>query len=493
MSKYQKLLTKSKYMIGLQCNRSLWIMCNDKDSLPDIDLSTQHRFDEGHIVGELAKQLYPTGIDIPESDFTKSLELSQELLSKRVPLFEAGFIFDNCYGRADILVPVGKDEWDVVEVKSSTAVKKEYLHDLSFQVHCYKGFGLKIRKTYLLHINNQYVKKGKINPKKFFVKEDITAEVYNTIDGINKRISVFQDLINNDVYDTSKYGEHCESPKKCPMPKLDWGFLPKTSVFSLYRGGKKSIGLYESNIIEIKDIPADYKLTEKQQIQVKCETGNCLHIELDNIKKELDRLVYPLYYIDFETYNPAVPLYDKLKPYQRIPFQFSLHIQETPNGKLKHIEFLAETKDDPRADFIKHIKDNVGDTGSIVVYNEGFEKGVMREVAEVLPEYKDWVAGLVPRYVDLLLVFRNFYYYNPKQLGSCSIKKVLPALIPEKSYDNMDIGNGMDASLQYGYSIHKYTDQEQIKDIRKHLLKYCCQDTLSMYDIVEHLRKIIKK
>lgn len=220
MSKYPKLLTKSRSMIGLQCNRSLWILCNDKNSVPDVDLSTQHRFDEGHIVGQLAKQLYPNGIDIPESDFNKSLELSQELLEKRVPLFEAGFKFDNCYSRADILVPVGKDEWDVVEVKSPTAVKPEYLHDLSFQVHCYKGYGLKIRKTYLLHINNQYVKQGAIDPQDFFVKEDITAEVYNTIDGINKRIAVMQEMINNDTYDTLKYGEHCESPKTCPMPEL---------------------------------------------------------------------------------------------------------------------------------------------------------------------------------------------------------------------------------------------------------------------------------
>ncbi len=492
MTKFPKLLTKSRYMTGLQCPRSLWISCNDKENIPDVDMSTQHRFDEGHIVGQLAKQLYPEGIDIPESDFNKSLELSQELSQKRKPLFEAGFRFDNCYSRADILVPVGKDEWDIIEVKSSTSVKHEHLHDLSFQVHCYKGYGLRIRKIFLLHVNNQYVKQGEIDPQEFFIKKDITQKVYDTMDGINKKIAIFQKIINNDKYDSLRFGEHCESPKTCRMPELDWGFLPKNSVFNLYRGGKKSSDLYNSNIVKIKDIPEDYNLDEKQQIQVKCEQDSCIHVEPKNIQKELDRLEYPLYYIDFETYSSAVPLYDGVRPYQGIPFQFSLHIQETPTSELKHIEFLAEGKEDPRHDFIQHVKDSIGNTGSIIVYSEVFEKGVMKKVAEFLPEYKDWINSLMTRFVDLLIIFRNFYYYNPKQLGSCSIKNVLPALVPNKSYEGMDIEDGMHASVMYYYSIHKCVDQVKINKIRTALKEYCELDTMAMVDIVTELRKIVK-
>ena len=493
MAKFPKLLTKSRYMVGLQCHHSLWILYNDKENISGIDMNTQHRFDQGHIVGQLAKQLYPEGIDIPESDFKKSLELSQEMLQERKPLFEAGFKFDDCYSRADILVPVGKDEWDIIEVKSSTSVKPEYLHDLSFQIHCYKGYGLKIRKIFLLHVNNQYVKQGKINLQEFFVKEDITKEVYDTMDGINERIAVFQEIINSDEYDSLRFGEHCENPKNCPMPELDWGFLPENSVFNLYRGGKKSSDLYNSGIIKIKDIPEDYNLDEKQKVQVKCEKDNCVYVEPENIQKELDRLEYPLYYIDFETYSTAVPLYEGLRPYQRIPFQFSLHIQETPASELKHVGFLAEGKEDPRSDFIQHIKDSVSDAGSIIVYSEIFEKGVMKEVAEFLPEYKDWVESLMARFVDLLVIFRNFYYYNSKQVGSCSIKNVLPAVVPNKSYEGMVIGDGMDASIQYYYAIHKCENKEEIKKIRTALKEYCELDTMAMVDIVTELRKIVTK
>ena len=234
MGKFPKLLTKSKYMEGLKCLRSLWISCNDKENIPDIDMNTQHRFDEGHIVGQLAKQLYPEGVNIPESDFNKSLELSQELLQKRKPLFEAGFKFDHCYSRADILVPVGKDEWDIIEVKSSTSVKPKHLHDLSFQFHCYKGYGLKIRKIFLLYVNNQYVKQGKINPQELFVKEDIMQEVYDTMDGINKRIAIFQEIINNNEYDSLKFGEHCESPKHSPRRGLT-GYFELDGSFIIHR------------------------------------------------------------------------------------------------------------------------------------------------------------------------------------------------------------------------------------------------------------------
>ncbi|MCA9496321.1 MAG: DUF2779 domain-containing protein, partial [Nanoarchaeota archaeon] len=407
-----KTLSKSNYLLGLTCPKSLWIKINQPEKLPEIDKSTQHRFDEGHIVGEFAKQLFPKGIEIKSFKYDDVINDTLNEIDKRVPLFEAGFRFNNCFTRPDIMLPVGKDSWEIYEVKSTTSVKEEHIEDLAFQKYVYENSGLKIKNYYVVYLDNEYVRKGKIDVKKLFIKENVTSEINKVYEGIEDRVKYLLDLINSKTYDEIKYGKHCDSPKTCPTG-LDWEELPDHNVFELYRGGAKSKTLFdECDCLEIKDIPSRIKLTDKQKIQVDCVKEDRIHIEKTNIKNFLDTLEYPLYYIDFETYNPAIPMYNGLKPYQRIPFQFSLHIQKEPNGKLEHYEYLASENKDPREEFISHIKKWVGETGSIIVYNQGFEKGVMKEVSNFLPKYKKWAKELEPRYVDLLVVFRNFFYYN---------------------------------------------------------------------------------
>lgn len=490
---YTKILTKSKYKIGLSCFKSLWTMVNESDKLPRFDEQAQHRVDEGHIVGDYAKQLYPNGIEIKDIKINDVIDKTKELLKNRVPLFEAGFLFNNCYTRPDILVPIGNDEWEVIEVKASSSIKPEHIEDVAFQKYIYENCGLKIKSYNILHLNNQYIRDGDIDIKKLFIKENITELVEQAFEEVEEQVNIQLELINSTTYNNPRYGEYCASPKTCPYPELCWNFLPENNVFDLSRGNKKAMTLFdECDCMEIKDIPLRFKLTPKQEIQVECAKCNKIHIEKERIKEFLDNFEYPLWFVDYETYNSAVPLYDGFKPYQRVPFQFSLHIQREPNGELEHIEFLAEGNQDPRPEFIKKLKESIGDTGSIVVYNQGFEKSVTKEIAEFLPEYKEWVESILPRFVDLWDVFRNFWYYNNSQKGSASIKKVLPALVGGKSYDDLEIGNGGDASLQYFYTIHQMDNQGEINEIRKNLLEYCCQDTLSMYEIVEELEKIIK-
>jgi len=466
---------------------------NESDKLPLFDDQAQRRIDEGHIVGEYSKQLYKNGIEVEGIKFASVIQITKELLKKRVPIFEAGFMFNNCFTRADILVPVGEDSWEVIEVKASSSVKPEHIEDLAFQKYVYENCGLKIVSYNIFHLNNQYIRNGEIDVKELFVKIDMTENVIEIFEGVEEKVEIFLELINSKIYDEKKYGIHCDNPKDCPYPQFDWDFLPENNVFDLTRGKAKAMKLLnEFNVMELKDIPNNFKLTEKQEIQFDCAKNKKIHIEKNQIKTFLNKFEYPLHYIDYETYNCAIPMYDGFKPYQRVPFQFSLHVQETSNSELKHIEFLAEGNQDPRINFIKKLKENIGETGSIIVYNAGFEKSVTKEVADFLPEYKEWVESLMPRFIDLWDIFRNFRYYNTIQKGSTSIKKVLPSLIPEKNYDELEIDNGGDASLQYFYSIHKYESPEKIEDIRKHLLLYCCQDTLSMYDIVVHLKELIE-
>ncbi len=486
----KKLLTKSKYLVGLQCSKYLWVMLNEPDRIPEPDTSTQHRFDEGHLVGELAKKLFPDGIDIPADDFADNLRQAEELLEKRKPLFEAGFKIDNIFSRIDILKPVSKDEWDIIEVKSSTGVKDVNIHDVSFQRYCSEKYGLKIRNCFLMHINNEYIRQSEIDPESLFTITEITTEVDEATNGIQQRIDNMFSAIVSGKCPTVTIGEQCNSPYECPLREC-WDFLPENNIFEMYGSRKKSFELFEKGIYTFKDIPDDFILNGKQTIQKDCEISGKPYIEKESIRQFLNTLQYPLYYLDFETFNTAIPLFDGTRSYQQIPFQFSLHMVDKNNTAAKQYSFLADGTNDPRHEFIASLKKVLGKKGSIVVYNQGFEKGVLRALANVYPEYNKWVESLNDRIIDLLAPFRSFHYYHAKQKGSASIKNVLPVLTGT-SYDHLNISDGMDASLVFLDIIsNSVAEKEEIK-IREDLEKYCALDTEGMIWIVDKLKELVR-
>lgn len=490
-----KLLSKSKYLQGIQCPKLLWISVNDKKRLPEVDEAQQKLFDEGHIVGEYAKKLFSEGIDIPTEDFMGNLNQTKKLLSENKPLFEPAFMIDRLYSRADILEPT-KDGWNIIEVKSSTEVKDVNIQDIAFQKYVYEKSGLKINKCFLLHINNQYVRQGEINPDELFTKEDVSLSIEEEIKLVPERVKLFLEIIDSKEPDV-KISDSCNKPYECAMKKACWSFLPKeNSVFDLYRGGKKSWELFEQNILAIKDIPSNTKLNDKQQIQRECEKNNKVHLNEKAINDFLKTLKYPLYFLDFETYQTAIPLYDGLKPYQQIPFQFSVHkIDE--KGKKTHYSFIASGKKDPRKKFINAINKKLGTKGSVVVYNQMFEEGRLKEIGQFLPLEKEHVDKIIERMVDLLIPFRNFDYYDRKQEGSASIKYVLPAL-SDLSYKGMEIANGALASIKYAYVTHgdikgNKAKKDEIKKVRDDLKKYCGLDTEAMIVVLEKLREVLKR
>lgn len=486
------LLTKSNYLLGLQCPKLLWVTKNEKGRIPEPDELTHSRFKEGNVIGVLATKVFENGIDLSELSFKDNLEKTKEALNERTPIFEAGFLADNLFSRGDILFPVGK-EWDIIEVKSGTKVKDINIHDVSFQKYVYEKAGLKIRKCFLMHVNNQYVKDGGIEPKEFFVQADITEKVLEFSEGIEKRINNMFKIINSKETPKIDIGQYCKDPYECALKSGCWAFLPQESVFNLYLGGKKSHQLYKDGILKIKDIPEDIKLSERQAIQKECALNKNCKVNKKEIKKFLSSLNYPLYYLDFETINPAIPKFDGMKPYQQIPFQYSLHIQEKKGGKLKHISFLADGTNDPRPKFMQSLKENLGEKGDIIVYNESFEKSRLKECADSFPEFKDWTENnILPRIKDLLIPFRQFHFYDPKQCGSASIKKVLPVM-SDLSYEDMEINNGGYASIEYERVTYdeNVSDKEK-KKVRKDLEKYCELDTQAEAEIIKKLYGVTK-
>lgn len=485
-----KLLTKSNYLFGLQCPKYLWIKLYEKEKIPAYDAATLHKFEEGHSVDELAKKFFPTGTDIPTEDFMENIRQTKKLLTQRKLIFQAGILCDPVYSRIDILNPTHDDVWDIIEVKGSTKVKPVHLDDVSFQRYCCEKVGLKIGKCFLMHVNNEYIKQGEINPKGFLKIKDITAEVDAAIQGIGQRIDSMLKIIDSNKCPEISINKKCNDPYECPLKECCWDFLPPGNVFELYYGGRKSFQLLEKGIHSIKDIPANVSLTDRQKIQKDCGLTGKPYISKRDIKNFMGTLSYPLCYLDFETFDPCIPIFDGTRPYQKIPFQFSLHVIEKEGDKAQHYYFLANDTDDPRPKFLSLLKDVLKDTGNIIVYHQSFEKNVLKELRDAHQDYGEWIDSVSERIKDLEDPFKSFTYYHPNQKGSASIKKVLPALA-EKSYEELEIRDGEDASLTFLEMTYGNTSKGEKDKIREELKRYCCLDTEGMFLIVEKLRELI--
>ncbi len=319
---------------------------------------------------------------------------------------------------------------------------------------------------------------------------EITAEIDEATNGIQKRIDNMFKAISSKKCPDIEIGEQCSSPYECPLIEC-WDFLPEANVFDLYGSKKKSFELFEQGIYSFKDIPDDFILNGKQKIQKDCDTFGKPYINKAAIRQFLNTLQYPLYYMDFETFSSAIPQFDGTRPYQQIPFQFSLHVVDEDNATARHYSFLADSTNDPRNEFIDSLKNVLGNSGSIVVYNQGFEKGVLRALANVFPEYDEWVESLNGRIIDLLAPFRSFHYYHPKQKGRASIKNVLPVLTG-KGYEGLNISDGMNASLAFLYVISNNVSEDERMKVMDDLEKYCALDTEGMIWIVDKLKELIK-
>jgi len=488
-------LSKTKYLDGLKCHKLLWYEYNRKEDLPEIDAATQAILNQGSAVGELAQTLFPGGIALQRDCMPdKQAEKSLEAAKLRKPLFEAGFVYKQGYALADILNPVEKGAWDLIEVKSSSSVKDEHYNDVAFQKYVYESSGLKIRKCYLMYVNNQYVRKGAIEPKKLFATEDVTKQCDELIPEIEQNIADMLEVIRKDDIPQVKVSPHCDSPYPCLLEDICWDFLPpKDDIFCLYSGKKKAHELMEHGILRITDIKEGIKLSDKQNIQVVCHKNGAPHIDKKGIEDFLKTLEYPLYFLDFETINPAIPAYDNSRPFEAIPFQYSLYLVKDRNTKPERHSYLAPGDKDPRPEILRQLKALLGDSGSIVAYNATFEKTTLRHASEAYPEYQDWVTGLEERVVDLLVPFRGFLYYHPDQAGSASLKSVLPA-ITNSNYDNMEINEGTMASIEYSrVTFGKNIDEKERQHVYNALEKYCDLDTKGMIEILESLDKVSSK
>jgi hypothetical protein len=350
--------------------------------------------------------------------------------------------------------------------------------------------GLKVNEISLVVLNSSYKRTGEINIASLFKTETVTAQVLNLQPGIRKNIAGFLATLDGINVPAVDIGPHCFDPYDCDFHSHCWKHVPEYSVFDISRlSGEKKWELYRMGILRFEDIPPGFRLNHAQWQQVKAELKNETHIDRDAISKFVNGLQYPLYFLDFESFQPAVPLFEHNRPYQQIVFQYSLHIQGSPTSELQHKFFLAEADGtDPRVPFIGSLIQDIGTSGDIIVFNRSFEASRLNEIAASFPEYNAAVKNIVSRIKDMMLLFQQRHFYVPEMRGSYSIKQVLPALVPGFGYDNLAIADGGSASMAFTSLIGE-TDLFKIMKIRQHLLEYCKLDTLAMVEILKVLKR----
>ncbi|HEX4923114.1 MAG TPA: DUF2779 domain-containing protein [Bdellovibrionales bacterium] len=483
----QPILTKSKLMSGVQCDKNLYLLVHKPKLARPVTPSEQARFDEGHVVGSEAQKRYPNGVLIEAKpwDYTGSVQKTERALTSGAhTLYEASFLHEGFYARVDILNrDEGAKQWDLIEVKSSTSLKDEHVYDTAIQAWIARGAGLKIRSYTVMHINNQCVYPDLSN---LFTRVDITDRVLALQDEIEERILALRETVSGKDEPETKIGPHCDDPYECRYKHLCWKDVPSPSVFDLPSIGPKSWELYEDGIVTLDD-PRLPMLEGAQKRMIEAfRTGRRL-VDTKAIAAEIGAWQFPLYFLDFETIGFAVPRFDGTRPYQQVPFQFSLHAIASRDAEPRHTEFLHTDSTDPRRAVAEALVRAFGAKGHIVAYNKSFEGKVIEALAGQFADLAAKLRAIAARLVDPLPIFRNYVYDNGF-MGSFSIKTVAPSILGDQlDYSKLLVQDGemaQHAFLELAFSGGSDSRRAELIDGLK---TYCRQDTLATVLLVQWL------
>ena len=493
-------LSKSLYTRGLQCVKSLWLKKYNKAVLTKLDASQQAIFTTGDKVGKLACTLFPKGKEISydNTSFDEKIKLTKKYLAKEIEnIYEATFSYQNILIMVDIL-HVNKDgSVEINEVKSSTEVKEVYLHDASIQFYVLNGLGYEVKKVNIIHINNAYIRDKELKVEKLFSIVNVSEQMKEMQDDIPSYLKRFKGYLEQKEDEPDiDIGKQCFNPYECDCYEYCWKEqreIPNYSIFNISRLKiDKKFELYKEGILHTTDIKDISLYSTSQQVQILSDKKQESIVNKVAIKEFLDTLTYPLYHLDFETFQQAIPEWEWIRPYMQIPFQYSLHI-EHKDGTLGHKEFLAQEGDDPRYELAKRLTRDIPSYVTVLAYNMGFEKGVIRRLAETYPDLHVKLMSIHDNIKDLMTPFQNKYYYEPSMQGSYSIKKVLPALVPEmeQAYKELNlIHHGGEAMQTYANLVNMDEDTKQ--EYKKALLEYCKLDTLAMVKVLEKLKESVR-
>lgn len=486
-------LSKSRYCKGFQCPKILWLDRYKPEEKQKNERS-ENIMKAGTAVGDLAKGYFGEYSQV-EFSYDKSEMVRQTLEfmeSGAENIVEASFMADGLYCAVDILRKNG-DGWDIAEVKSSSKIAGIYIEDIAFQYYVLKKCGINVKKAYILHINNTYVRQGELDIGQLFAMDDFTKEAEDSHLKVQGMIAYIRSVIDTDEEPEAELDLRCDVPYKCAYKKYCGKNIPEHSVFNIAgMRNEKKYELYHKNIITYDDILKHPESFNKAQLRQAESIAKNKPDEYDKkqITEFLKCISYPVYHLDFETFMSAVPLFDGCRPYEQIPFQYSLHIEQE-DGSLDHREFLAKEGTDPRRELAERLTEDIPADVCVTAYNMIFEKGVIKRLAELFPDLEAHLMNIHDNIRDLMIPFQKRFYYSAAMDGSYSIKNVLPALFPndpELDYHNLEgVQNGEDASSVFASLAEQ--PPEKIAQIRAQLLRYCCLDTYAMVKVHQKLRE----
>jgi hypothetical protein len=504
-------LSKSKYTKFCQCDKALWLTAN-KPKEEFIDEATKARFEQGNNVGDIAMPLLGNFIEVTEKkadgslDLEKMIEKTKNLIEKEEEnIAEASFSYDGNYCAVDILHKA-IEGYEIYEVKSSTYSSNKimsnydrYIPDIAYQKWVLEKCGITVTGTYLVLLNSEYIMQNKLDIQQLFKKLDVAEQIKKEYDKVPERVANAKRVLEGREPDTA-ISANCNKPYKCGFWKYcTRNIITKASVFDLYRMNfSEKIELYEKNIVTFTDIHKRFqsdtmlKLSAIELMQIGYTLRGDEYIDKKGIREFLNGLSYPLYFLDFETMQCAIPQFKGTRPYQQIPFQYSLHFKESCNEEVQHKEFLGKSGTDPRRPLAERLCKDIPMNVCTLAYNKSFECTRIKELADTFPDLAKHLLNIRDHIQDLLEPFQKGYYYVPAMGGSFSIKSVLPALFPNKpalDYHKLDksVQNGGNAMNIFP----KIKDMapEEAEKARKSLLEYCKLDTMAMVKVWEKMRK----
>lgn len=488
-------LSKSTFMRALQCSKSLYLYEHFKNLRDPISDNQQALFNRGHEVGSYAWKLFPEGVDgraAPYYNLTNSLKKTNELIAKGVQtIFEATLQYDEVLVKVDILTYT-KTGWVAYEVKSSTKVTNNQILDGALQYHVLSNSGFPIADFCIMHLNKSYYLNGELESEQLFISKSVLKEIKKEQAYVAYHIQRAKGILDKPTVPKVPIGVHCTSPYPCDFIGYCWQNVPEHSVFDLgYLSKQAKFNLYEKGIERIEELTEGHCFDKNVTIQINCVKQNKEYINQEGLNHFLQGLSYPIYFMDFEAIMPAIPIFQGTHPYQKIPFQYSLHYQEKENSALTHEEFLAKPGPDPRRAFIQKLLENTKAPGTILVFEDQLEKQILKDLKKEFPEHKEAINDRLGRIVDLRNPFKKLHYYHPAMNGAFSLKDIYKALVPNSDKSNTDIEHGGIASIIYEKLISGSYNEDPAK-AQEQLLTYCQMDTFALHKVLEALKGKLK-
>ncbi len=480
-----KYLSKSKYRAGLTCSRKLWLLLWRPELQVQPSGMTPLIMEQGSLFGELAQQLFDDevliDIDIDIRNLAKAeADTLAAIEAGAGTILQATFRSDQYRVVSDVVQRLADGSWHLIEVKSATKVKRAHIPDLAFQRYVMELSGYRVSRCSVLHANTAG---HSPDIPSLFNEVDVTEKVTAYLPSVASNLVPMSALLaEGTAIPEMQFKKACVG---CDFQAHCWANIDRPTIYNAI-DVRKIPALEAQGIFYIDDIPADADLPAAQRTLVERMQQHRIDINPGPIKKMLSDLSYPLYFLDFESVATAVPLLDDSSPWHKYAFQYSLHIQ-TENGEVNHIEFLHEQRTDPGEDLANSLLAHIASTGSVIVYNKTMERGVLKALARQFSEMGDGLRQISSRIWDLEQVFKK--HYRHWQWGTkSSIKNVLPTLVPELSYKDLEVQEGGMASLEWLRMIE--TDDAKQKAAKANALKrYCELDTLAMVRLLEVVRR----